>query len=205
MLQVIECEQGSPEWFAARCGLPTASNFSAILAKGEGKTRKSYLNKLAAEIITGEPGESFTTQAMERGREMEAEARDLYEFLTDETMYEVGFIKSGDKGASPDRLVGPNGGLEIKTQRGDLLVETLLANKFPSEHKAQVQGNLWVCEREWWDLVVYWPRMPMFRIRAYRDEAYIANLAAEVTRFNADLQETVALIRRYGKVETLAA
>ena len=203
--QLFDCAQNSPEWFAARCGLPTASNFSAILAKGEGKTRKSYLNKLAAEIITGEPGESFTTQAMERGREMEAEARDLYEFLTDETMYEVGFIKSGDKGASPDRLVGPNGGLEIKTQRGDLLVETLLANKFPSEHKAQVQGNLWVCEREWWDLVVYWPRMPMFRIRAYRDEAYIANLAAEVARFNADLHETVSLIRRYGKAEAIAA
>lgn len=204
-IELFDFAQNSPEWFAARCGLPTASNFSAILAKGEGKTRKSYLNKLAAEIITGEPGESFTTQAMERGREMEAEARDLYEFLTDEPAHPVGFIKNGNKGASPDRLIGPNGGLEIKTQRGDLLVETLLANKFPSEHKAQVQGNLWVCEREWWDLVVYWPRMPMFRIRAYRDEAYIANLAAEVERFNADLQETVALIRRYGKVEAIAA
>jgi hypothetical protein len=205
VIKIFDCDQNSPEWFAARCGVPTASNFSAILAKGEGKTRKSYLNKLAAEIITGEAGESFTSQAMERGREMEAEARDLYDFLSDEPLHPVGFVLNGNKGASPDRFVGKNGGLEIKTQRGDLLVETLLADKFPSEHKAQVQGNLWVTEREWWDLCVYWPKMPLFLKRVTRDEAYIAALAVEVDRFHDELHQTVERIRRFGKTDAVAA
>jgi hypothetical protein len=197
MIEVIDCVQGTPEWFAARCGLPTASNFSAILAKGEGKTRKAYLNKLAAEIITGEPGEQFTSQVLERGKAMEAEARDLYAFVHDVPLTQVGFIRNGSKGASPDSLVGADGGLEIKTTRGDLLIEILLKDEVPPEHKAQVQGNLWVCEREWWDVVVYWPKMPLFKKRVVRDETYIANLASEVDRFNEDLAKLVTDIRKY--------
>lgn len=191
-------EQGSPEWFALRCGLPTASMFSAILAKGEGKTRKAYMHKLAAEIITGEPGETFKSPAMERGNAMEAEARDMYSFMYDQELTRVGFITNGKKGASPDSLIGKDGILEIKTQRGDLLIETILKDTFPTEHKPQCQGNLWVGEREWIDLCVYWPKMPLFRKRMLRDETYIKNLSIETDKFNQELGETVERIRRYG-------
>lgn len=200
MIQVFDCEQNSPEWYAARLGIPTASMFSAILAKGEGKTRASYMRQLAAEIVTGEPGESFSSQAMERGKAMEEEARRLYEFITDEPMEKVGFIRNGDKGASPDSLVGPKGGVEIKTQRADLLISTLLADKFPAEHTAQVQGTLWVAEREWWDLIVFWPKMPLFRKRVYRDDKYIKELEAAVSLFNEELAQLVDKIRTYGAV-----
>lgn len=191
-------EQGSEAWFSVRLGLPTASMFGDLLAKGEGKTRRAYMRKLAAEIITGEVGESFTTQAMERGRAMEAEARDLYAFVHDAPLRQVGFISNGQKGCSPDSLIGENGGLEIKTQRADLLIDTLLKDKFPSEHIAQCQGFLWVAEREWVDLCVYWPRMPLFVKRAYRDEAYIKDLSAAVDAFNGELADTVAKVRSYG-------
>lgn len=191
MIEIFDFDQSSPEWFEARRGLPTASMFSAILAKGEGKTRKSYLHRLAAEIVTGDPGEAFTSPVLERGKIMEAEARALYEFLSEEPVRQVGFIRNCFVGASPDSLVGEKGGLEIKTQRADLLVETLLKDQVPTEHIAQVQGNLWVSEREWWDLVVFWPRMPLFKKRVYRDEAYIKNLGAEVSRFREELLETV--------------
>lgn len=204
MIQIFDCDQGSPEWFACRAGIPTASMFSAIMAKGEGKTRRSYLHKLAAEIITGDPGESFQSQAMERGKVMEDEARALYEFLEDEPVQRVGFIRNGIMGASPDCLVGSRGGLEIKTQRADLLVETLLRDEFPSEHKAQVQGNLHVSDREWWDLMVYWPKMPPFRKRVVRDEAYIKNMDGEVARFHDDLQDVVRRLRAFGP-EAIAA
>jgi hypothetical protein len=203
-LQIFDCDQGSDEWFKCRLGIPSASNFSAILAKGEGKTRRSYLNKLAAEIITGEVGESFQSQAMERGKVMEDEARDLYAFVHDAPLERVGFIVNGPKGCSPDSLIASDGGLEIKTQRADLLVETLLKGDVPPEHKAQVQGNIWVAERAWWDLVVYWPKMPLFVKRVFRDDAYIANLSNEVDRFNAELADTVARIRKFAP-EAIAA
>lgn len=197
-IQIIDCEQGSETWFDARKGIPTASNFSSILAKGEGKTRLAYMRKLAAEIITGERGEDFTTQAMERGKVMEAEARALYAFVSDETPQQVGFVRNGPVGWSPDSLLGDKGALEIKTQRADLLIETILKDEFPSEHRAQCQGGLWVGQREWVDLCVYWPKMPLFTKRAYRDEIFIKNLASEVDRFLAELHDLVARIQNYG-------
>lgn len=197
-LQILTMEQGSPEWHQARLGVPTASNFKSILAKGEGKMRRSYMLQLAAEIVTGERGEDFTTQAMERGKVMEAEARDLYTFVADETPQRVGFIRNGPVGWSPDSLLGDKGALEIKTQRADLLIETILKDEFPPEHKAQCQGGLWVGERDWIELCVYWPKMPLFVKKVYRDDIYIKTLSSEVDRFLAELNDLVARIRSYG-------
>lgn len=196
---IFDCLQNSPEWFAARLGIPTSSMFSAILAKGEGKTRRSYLYKLAAEVITKEPTESFTSGVLDRGHAMESDARNDYALMKDVEPQLVGFVRNGDKGCSPDSFIGEQGLLEIKTKRGDLLVDVLFKDVFPAEHKAQTQGALWVCEREWIDLCVYWPKMPLFIKRAYRDEFYIAGLAREVEDFNEELAKTVDQIRRYGE------
>lgn len=200
-VQIIDCEQGSPEWFEARRGIPTASMFSDVLSKGQGKTRMAYMRKLAAEIITEEIGESVTSLAMERGKAMEPEARDMYALVYDANPKLVGFVRNGPVGWSPDSLIGLAGALEIKTQRADLLIETLLKDEFPSEHKAQCQGGLWVGEREWIDLVIYWPKMPLFVKRVYRDEAYIKTLADEVDRFLCELDQLVTKIKRYGLAE----
>lgn len=196
-LEIFNCEQGTETWLQCRLGIPTASMFSAVLAKGEGKTRRSYMLKLASEIITGDVGETFQSGAMDRGKIMESEARELYSIIYDDPLSQVGFIRNGTKGASPDSLVGDKGGLEIKTQRADLLIETLLKDQFPPEHKAQCQGLLWVAEREWVDICVYWPRMPLFVKRAVRDEAYIADLSKAVDVFNAELADLVEKVRKY--------
>lgn len=198
-LQIFDdIEQGSDLWRQTRMGLPTASEFHSVLAKGEGKTRKSYMLRLAAEVITGEPLETFKSASMERGNLMEPEARDMYCFMTDAVPQRVGFIRNGPKGCSPDSLLGSSGILEIKTQRGDLLVETLLRDEFPPEHKAQCQGALWVAEREWVDIAVYWPKLPLFVKRAYRDEAYISKLSSAVDQFNEELAAMVERVKRYG-------
>ena len=80
-----------------------------------------------------------------------------------------------------------------------ILIDKLLKGTFPPEHKAQCQGGLWVCERDWIDLSIYWPRMPTFTIREFRDELYIAQLSREVDRFNEELAETVERVRKYGQ------
>lgn len=200
-LQIIDCEQRSPEWFEARMGIPTASEFKAILSKGRGsepsKTRLSYMRRLCAETITGLPGETFESQAMIRGREMEDQARSYYAFMQEAEPELVGFVRNGQKGCSPDSFLGDAGMLEIKTQRADLLVDTILKDQFPPEHKAQCQGQLWVAERQWLDLVVYWPNMPLFVKRVERDEKYIAELAGAVTQFNNELAGMVGKIRQY--------
>ena len=208
-LEVLTCEQNTPEWHLARMGIPTASSFDAILTPGktkaEQKTRRTYMLKLAGELLTGQPIEMVMTRDMERGHLLEPEARDLYTLQTGAAPECVGFLKRGRIGCSPDSLIGTDGGLEIKTKAPHLLIDVILKDEFPEEHKAQVQGALWITGRQWWDLAVYWPGLPLFVKRAYRDEAYIANLAAEVDRFNDDLDAIVAQMRERSVPQFAAA
>lgn len=205
MIQIIDCEQGTPEWFAARAGIPTASEFHTVMAVGpkggKSATRVAYLNKLAGEILTGDPMPSYSNDDMERGKIMETEARDLYAFMHEVEPLRVGFIRNGSKGASPDSLIDEKGGLEIKSAAAHIQIARILADELPSEHKAQVMGSIWVAEREWWDFCSYCPKLPLFVKRVYRDEEYIAKLAREVDLFNTELQQTVEYIRRYGQRE----
>lgn len=205
MIQILNCAQGTEEWHLARAGVPTASKFATVMAKGEGKTRSKYMRQLAGEIITGKPMESFSNAHTDRGHVMEPEARELYAFATDTVPEQVGFIRNGPKGCSPDSLIGDNGMLEIKTKLPDLLIECLERDEFPSEHRAQCQGALWVAEREWIDIVVYWPAMPVFIKRAHRDEDYITKLSSEIDRFNDELAALVERIRNYGIEQKEAA
>jgi hypothetical protein len=208
MLTVYDCEQGSEDWFRARMGIPTASEFGTVLAPragSEGKMRRTYLHKLAGEIITGEPMERYGNAHMERGHEMEAEARSLYAFMSDADPTQIGFLRNGQKGCSPDSLIGDAGMLEIKTKLPHLLIDCILKDDFPAEHKAQCQGALWVAEREWVDIAVYWPRMPLFVKRAYRDEEYISKLSDAIDAFNADLAAVVDRIKAYGISPALVA
>lgn len=200
-LQIITCDQGTPEWFAARAGLPTASRFATVLASGRGggesKTRRKYMLQLAGERITGSPMDGYSNGHMERGKEMEAEARDLYALVRDSAPEQVGFMRRGDAGASPDALIGNDGLLEIKTKLADLQIEVLLANRLPPEHVAQIQGQLWISGRSWCDFVSYCPGLPIFIHRVDRDEQYIAKLAVEVETFNVELVDIITQIRTY--------
>jgi hypothetical protein len=201
MMQLIDCVQGTPEWFKVRSGIPTASEFATVMANGkagaESKTRATYMRKLAGEIITGDPMEVYTNGHMERGKIMEEEAREYYAFLNDIEPERVGFVMNGRKGCSPDSFVTANGMMEVKTALPHILIDFLLKNEFPPEHKAQCQGGLWVCEREWIDLIVYWPKLPPLIKRAYRDEEYIKVMSQAVDKFNEELDKMVETIMRY--------
>jgi hypothetical protein len=199
-LEILDFEQNSAEWHRARMGIATSSSFDAIMTPGKTKTeqmtRRTYMLKVAGEILTGEPTEMVMTRDMERGHILEPEARDLYQLQTNTCVDRVGFLRRGRVGCSPDSLIGQDGGLEIKTKAPHLLIDLTDRDEFPEEHKAQVQGALWITGREWWDIAVYWPKLPLFVKRVYRDEVYIAQLAAEVDRFNTDLDVVVERMRR---------
>lgn len=194
-LEIFDCDQGSGEWFEARRGIVTASRFADVLAKGQGITRRKYLLTLAGEAITGECAESFGNVHTERGHEMEAEARDLYAFARDADPQLIGFMRRGRAGCSPDALIGDDGMLEIKTKLPHLQLDVLDKGKLPSEHVAQVQGQMWIAGRDWADFVSYWPKLPLFCIRVERDDKYIAVLKQAVDDFVGELD---VYIKRYG-------
>ena len=193
MLEIFDMEQRSPEWFAVRRGIPTASNFSKVLAQPARARRASNIfGTSPASASRGSPTESFTSKAMERGRRMEAEALNFYRVVTSGTVRKVGFGKNHGAGASPDALVDDDGMVEIKTAEPSVLIPILESGRTPSEHVAQLQGNLWVFEREWIDLEIYWPDMQTFDVRVLRDDRYIdGTLAPGMRRFIDDLEELV--------------
>lgn len=192
-IQVFDCEQGGEDWFACRLGIPTSSEFSTVMAKGRGggesKTRRTYMLKLLGERLTGQPAENYTNAHMERGKVMEAEARDLYQLVTGNECQQVGFIRCGDAGCSPDSLVGDDGMVEIKTKLPHLQLDCLLRDAVPPEHVDQLQGQLWISRREWVDFVSYWPCLDPFIKRVPRDEVAIKAISDAVQAFNADLVE----------------
>lgn len=199
MIEVLDMDQGTPEWFEARCGIPTASEFSTVMAQGKGGgasvTRTNYLRKLAGEILTGDPApEGYSSAFMERGKELEDEARRMFAFMRDADPQRVGFIKNGRAGCSPDSLLGDDSGLEIKVAIPAVQIARLQAGKLPAEHVAQVQGSLWVTERKTWEFVSYCPKLPPLIVTVERDEAYIAKLAKAVAAFNEDLDAIVQSI-----------
>jgi hypothetical protein len=205
-MHIVDCEQRSLEWFQAHMGIPTASVFAEVMMqhgrrKGEPSlTRAMLVRRKAAELITGQPDpRNYTNANMQRGADMEDEARTDYAFLNpDAQITRVGFIRNSKAGCSPDALVDSNGMLEIKTTYPDLLLEHHNKGEFPTEHKPQVQGQLWVAEREWCDLAVYWPGVRSFIIRVHRDEDYIKEIEKAVDDFNAEVARQVELYRKGG-------
>lgn len=186
-LQIFSCEQGTPEWDNLRLGVVTASEFDTVLASGRGGapsvTRRKYMLKLIGERLTGVAAPGYSNEHMERGKVMEAEARDLYAMVQGVEPFQIGFMRRGDVGASPDSLIDTMGISEIKTKLPHLHLEVLLANEMPAEHKPQVQGQLMVGEKEWCDFVSYWPGLPIFIKRIYRDEDYIKKLEKGIEDF----------------------
>lgn len=191
-MKIIDCVQGTPEWHQARCGVVTASEFSSVMAKGQGKTRKRYMYKLLAERISGQPLlNNFQTAAILRGTETEAQARANYEFNKMVDVKEVGFVLLNENiGASPDGLIDDDGGCEIKCPDSHTHIEYLIDDRIPPTYAAQIQGNIWICEREWWDFISYDDRVKskeIFVKRTKRHEKYISNMKEEVYRFVDEL------------------
>lgn len=205
-MKIVKVEQGSDEWIKARLGIPTASRFSKILTPAGQLSKSSidYMYELIAESIIGQPCENGRSQFMERGTELEDDAVALYEFQKDIDVNRVGFCLRDDGmvGCSPDGLVGPDGGLEIKCPAAKTQIEYILAEQsFYPKYKPQVQGNLYVTEREWWDLLAFSPALPSPIVRIYRDESFIGKLENAVDEFTDKLLELREKIKSMEIVE----
>lgn len=198
----IQHPQGSAEWLAARAGIATASGFADIMAatkSGESASRRNYRAQLVVERLTGKPLPTYQSAAMRQGAEREPDARLAYMERTGAVVEKVGFFRHDtiEAGASPDGLIDLAGGLEIKCPEPANHLAYLKLQAEPPEYTWQIQGNLWILEREWWDFVSYNPDFPpklqLVVRRIPRDEKRIANLAANVERFMQEvMRETEA-------------
>jgi hypothetical protein len=203
-MRIIECAQGSDAWFASRTGIATASCFSKVLAtikSGEAAERRNYRARLVVERLTGKPVPSFQTPAMKQGTEREPLARDAYMVRTGNLVQQVGFIRHDtlEAGGSPDGLIDTDGCLEIKSPELAAHLEYLRLPGPPAEYVPQIQGVLWLAERDYCDFVSFNPDFPehlqLAVRRVVRDEKYIAGLALAVELFMSEVRKEEAEIR----------
>jgi len=180
---IVDVEQGSPEWHQARLGIPTASDFKRLVTPtGKPSTQiNGYVNELVAESLMGKKLSGVETFDMQRGTQLEPQARAWYEFHTDQIVNEVGFVLRDDRqvGCSPDGLTEFSG-LEIKCPKADKQIGHLLLGGLPPEYMPQIQGCLWICERDKWDFVSYHEELPGVLHTVGRDEKLIKTLENQV-------------------------
>ena len=200
---VLNCKQGSDEWVQARLGIPTASQFHRIITPKTMKPAASaegYIDQLVAEYLLGEQLDDSPTDFMQRGNILEEEAVRWYEFNHQCDTIPVGLILRDDRmvGCSPDRLVGENGGLEIKCPMPKNHVGYLL-HGLSQDYRCQIQGGLWLSGRDWWDFVSYHPTLPKFEARIDRDDEFIRAMAELVDEFVVRLLEARKLVEEMAK------
>jgi putative phage-type endonuclease len=197
-MRIVECEQGSVEWFQAKAGVPSASNFDKIVTTTgfASKQKVKYMYRLAGETITGMPEETYQNMAMARGIELEDEARMFYEITTSSTVEQVGFCIADEGFAcSPDGLVGKDGLIEIKCPSMAVHVEYLLDGSLPKTYFQQVQGQMLVTGRRWCDFVSYYPAIKPLVVRVERNEEFLDKLKIELVSFVQELKEVANKIK----------
>lgn len=203
-MKVIDCEQNSAEWLAARCGSLGASSIADMVAKtrtGWGASRFNLAARIVCERLTGTPQESYTNAAMQWGHDTEPQARAMYEFMRDVAVQQVGLVlhpSINKSHASPDGLVGEDGLIEIKCPNTATHIETLLSEDVEGKYVKQMQWQMACCGRAWCDFVSFDPRLPaemqIFVQRVRRDDEFIAELEREARLFLAEIDKTIATL-----------
>jgi len=195
-------EQGTAEWFAARIGKVTASNIHAVMANGKA-TRANYMAKIIAERLTGQREDSYQSPAMAWGTEHEANAAAAYELHTGQQCDLVGFVDHPEidgTGASPDRLVGTDGLVEIKCPNTATHIATLTGGSIKRQYTLQMQWQMACAGRAWCDFVSYDPRMPvdlMLHVqRVERDDQVIDEITEAVAEFLAEMEGKIEALRK---------
>lgn len=203
----IDCVQYSVEWWTARAGIPTASNFDKIVTPTKGEKSKSslkYACELAAEIAGMKNPNFFTERenrpksfAMANGTNMEPEARRKYQAERDVDVKELGFCTTdnGQFACSPDGEVigdaeGP-GGLELKVPNPETHAMYLLKGELPDDYRCQVHGQLLVTGWKFVDFMSYNPWLAPFIVRV-RPDSFTVKLAAALEDFHVEYMDVLA-------------
>lgn len=206
-MKIVDAEQRSESWFAARAGLLTGSRASDAMAKlksgGEAASRRDYRLQLALERLTGKPEEiGFTSAEMQRGIDKEPDARTRYEIESGNLVRQTGFV-IGDNpwaGCSLDGDIDEFTGIvEFKCPKSTTHIRYLEEQSLPSDYRLQVTHNLWVTGAQWCDFCSFDDRLPAgldwFCVRVYAADLNIPAYAAEAARFLAEVAVEVERLK----------
>lgn len=198
-MKIYNFEQRTDEWYAIRKGKMTASNAETIIANGKGL--ETYIYNLMAEYYSSAEKENYINADMQRGIDLEPEARLEFEFYTDLDVQEVGFIEYNEFiGVSPDGLIGDDGLIEIKCPNDSIYFKLLLSNNIKPEYIAQMQMQMYVTDRQYCYFVSYNPNFEksLYIKKINRDEEMIEKLKKGLERGTQLIKEIKENFRKVG-------
>jgi hypothetical protein len=133
-----------------------------------------------ADMFASQKEDGYKSKSMERGTELEAQAKSIYELNNNVVIENVGFIEHSEfVGCSPDGLIGEDGGIEVKCiNNKDYFLLLLGEDKPDPKYVYQVQMCLMITGRKWWDLTYYNPNFVQSTlvIRMTPDESIIRSI-----------------------------
>ena len=202
---IIDAEQRSPEWFAARAGRLTGSRASEMLStikSGEAAARRDYRMQLVCERLTGQPQEDgYVNAAMQRGIDLEPAALAAYEAVTGNVAIRTGFLSHVTHlaGCSLDGHVDNFAGIvELKCPKSSTHLRYLNEGVLPREYLAQVTHNAWIAGAEWVDFLSYDDRFPadlqVFYVRVLSKDLDIEKYEKSALAFLAEVDESVNVL-----------
>ena len=198
-MKIYNFEQRTEDWYNIRKGKMTASNADTIIANGKGL--ETYIYNLMAEYYSSAEKENYINADMQRGIDLEPEARLEFEFYTDLDVQEVGFVEYNDFiGVSPDGLVGDDGLIEIKCPNDSIYFKLLLSNNIKPEYIAQMQMQMYVTDRQYCYFVSYNPNFEksLYIKKISRDEEMIEKLKKGLERGTQLIKEIKENFRKVG-------
>lgn len=183
--EILNVEQGSEDWYQARLGKWTASSFKkALTPTGKPSKQAEETNyRLVAEKIIGEPDETFQSDAMLRGQELEEEALRFLNFSLDTNFEPCGFVDSGKGyGCSPDAIDREKKiGLELKCPLPHTQIKYLAAGVLPPEYFLQVHGSMWVLDDfDEWIFCSFHPLIKPLILTVKRDKKVIEQIETAI-------------------------
>jgi len=192
-------EQGSEAWHNLRLGKITASKVEDVMKGPKLAGYRNYRAQLVCERLTGQREETYTNAAMQRGTDLEPFARECYEFISGNTVEQIGFINHPyipNFGCSPDGLCGDDGMVEIKCPNSATHIDYILNGVVPTEYVKQMTCQLSCSGRQWVDFCSYDPRLPeemqLFIIRMHRDNAAIEEMEKAVFAFDKEVERMIS-------------
>jgi putative phage-type endonuclease len=178
-LTVHTGEQRTDEWFALHVGKLTASRASKIITPSGSKS--STFGAEAARVVAEafglqEPENGFESDWMDRGKEMEEEARAWFTVDTGIETSAVSFVERAPwLGASPDALIQCNGTaipLELKCPKPATHLRWVRDGVLPREHKAQVYFQMAMMRSTTAYFMSYHPEIVALIVKVEADEYY---------------------------------
>lgn len=204
----IDITQNTEEWFNLRLGKITSSNFGKVMAnlgKPFGNPAIEYAQKIALEFVTKKRDESqsFKSELMDRGHDLEPVAVELYERETFLNVTNGGFNVEDSEdeillGDSPDGNVGEEGCIEVKCVIPNTQWKRIKKGGIDNYYKWQIHGHIWLGNKKWCDYISYCPEMPenkrLHIFRVDRDDEIIKSMTERMDEFKELVKDNIKLL-----------